>query len=360
VLRSCSKPGVQDTDFGNLKDLESLEGIGACGKYPNHMHKELLGVLGMGSLPVSQISLRVKQIGKPWTKNVMQAILWPHLLFSAIFHNFPAAFKKRIAPSADALEEFWDAMEDHPSLQGDEGAELKSVENWKRKAVPITIHGDEVPVTGCGKSWSKSQHVLSWGSMLGKGSTIQRTFLIIPLMVALLAHTGVTADILWRGIVWSLRALQKGKHPTQDMWGNIYPPASKRGKLAGKPLCGEAGFFGHLLGILGDLEHLWKHIKLACYNSGDPCCFCPCNSSNIPWRDFTYGKGNKWVPLIYTLAAWMAAFPNPHVLFSLPGVTIFSVLTDILHVKHLGTDEYFYASVLWLLCFRVLPGTHAL
>ena len=29
----------------------------------------------------------------------------------------------------------------------------------------------------------------------------------------------------------------------------------------------------------------------------------------------------------------------------------------MLHVKYLGTDMYFLASVLWLLCYRILPGT---
>ena len=28
----------------------------------------------------------------------------------------------------------------------------------------------------------------------------------------------------------------------------------------------------------------------------------------------------------------------------------------MMHVKYLGTDMYFNASVLWLLCFKVLPG----
>ena len=32
---------------------------------------------------------------------------------------------------------------------------------------------------------------------------------------------------------------------------------------------------------------------------------------------------------------------------------------DLMHVKHLGTDQYFNGSVLWLLVYRILPGTAA-
>jgi hypothetical protein len=60
--------------------------------------------------------------------------------------------------------------------------------------------------------------------------------------------------------------------------------------------------------------------------------------------------------MIWTSLTWLRKFAI-NVLFTLPGVTITTVVGDVLHVKHLGTDMYFAASVLWLLCYQILPGT---
>eukprot|EP00972_Heterocapsa_arctica_P013239 1945042-Heterocapsa_arctica.AAC.1 len=40
------------------------------------------------------------------------------------------------------------------------------------------MHGDGVPVTGVGKSWSKSLDVFSWSSMLGAGCALDMHFYI--------------------------------------------------------------------------------------------------------------------------------------------------------------------------------------
>ena len=40
-------------------------------------------------------------------------------------------------------------------------------------------------------------------------------------------------------------------------------------------------------------------------------------------------------------------------IFDLPGVGPMTVYPDLMHVKHMGTDVYFYASVLYVLVFEV-------
>ena len=45
-----------------------------------------------------------------------------------------------------------------------------------------------------------------------------------------------------------------------------------------------------------------------------------------------------------------------HPIFELWSVTIQSVVTDILHVKHLGVDGNLAGSVLYMLCFMMMDG----
>jgi len=60
---------------------------------------------------------------------------------------------------------------------------------------------------------------------------------------------------------------------------------------------------------------------------------------------------------LWTNEEWHAAHETKHELFSLPGLGIASVYPDWMHIKHMGTDSYTYASVLWLLVFKLLAGS---
>lgn len=44
-------------------------------------------------------------------------------------------------------------------------------------------------------------------------------------------------------------------------------------------------------------------------------------------------------------AAWRAAGYDKHPLFRLPGVSVLNIYPDWMHVKHLGTDQYYYGSI---------------
>ena len=44
-------------------------------------------------------------------------------------------------------------------------------------------------------------------------------------------------------------------------------------------------------------------------------------------------------------------------MFSLPGVSIATVYPDAMHIKHLGTDQYDYGSVIKLLTHHMMPST---
>ena len=72
------------------------------------------------------------------------------------------------------------------------------------------------------------------------------------------------------------------------------------------------------------------------------------------------GGGARVLPrTVWEPAAWAASHPNCHAIFKVSGITILSVMFDMMHSKHLGVDTYFLGSVLWLLCHRLLDGTPA-
>ena len=59
----------------------------------------------------------------------------------------------------------------------------------------------------------------------------------------------------------------------------------------------------------------------------------------------------------HSRASFVAAHRNPHQLLQMAMVTVFNFYADVMHCKYLGTDEYYDASVLWLLVWNILPGS---
>ena len=82
-----------------------------------------------------------------------------HVLFSTIYNHYPDAWANRICPGVAAIQQFWNALANSPQLDNDD---IMSRPDFKDRCIPITVHGDGVPVTGIGKSWGKRkiwQHV---------------------------------------------------------------------------------------------------------------------------------------------------------------------------------------------------------
>jgi len=96
------------------------------------------------------------------------------------------------------------------------------------------------------------------------------------------------------------------------------------------------------------LQELW----LESFGSNKPCALCCGNSTTIPWRHLC--PTAAWVSTIYNQTTWLASHNTQHPLIVL--ATIWCLTCDLLHCKYLGTDDYFLGSVLWLLCYIVLPG----
>jgi len=141
-------------------DLTWLGKIGDSGRYPGNMYNETVRRLEPPLVgPPHQCLLPYKT--SPLTVDSRASgILLPHEMFSSIYHNYPAIWHTRIVETKTVLEEFWDAMDGHPLLAH---MKLKNREDgYRQNAVPIRIHGDDTPVTGIGKAWSKQCLFFSW------------------------------------------------------------------------------------------------------------------------------------------------------------------------------------------------------
>ena len=285
-----------------------------------------------------------------------QSIILPHVWFATMFQKYPHAFKQRVCPSRAKLLAFWNEMEDHPQMNGHP---MRDRPNWRSCCIPLSIHGDGVPVTGCGKSWAKTWDIFSWMSLLGSGSTTEFNFLIWGIWSQMRArNTAVpTIKTFWKIVCWSLRVMYIGRWPFFDWEGRPMTNPIDVAR-AGTPLAGtETHFFFCVLWILkGDLEYLWKELGLPNCGSNMPCCYCPANTTTYPMYEFRIDRAT-WYPLVYSGAEWMETAWSQHELFHdvHDGITIHTVCADLMHTKHLGVDQYFFGSVLWLLTFRILP-----
>lgn len=176
------------------------------------------------------------------------SILLPHELLAAFFAK-PYFWKMAVLPDQSKLKAFWDAFEGHPAMVNHP---CRRKSDYKRFGIPIGLHGDEVPVIGIGKVWSRSCLSFSWCSLIANACGERCEDIMFYLWSAFerfLVPTTTTAlgtlDTFFKIIQWSFQICFDGVWPHQDWAGQRYHAKSPEGLRAGKPLCG--GYFGILL-----------------------------------------------------------------------------------------------------------------
>ena len=198
----------------DMSELEVLSSLGSNGVWSSNCHSDLLR-----KLVVSPLSGAIRCFTAPvrnvqaWTIVVAkQAFLLPHVAFSTLYYSHTAAFHESVTGGVDKLKEFWQTMAGSPRLSKHP---VRDRRLYRERAVPISVHGDGVPVTGIGKSWSKSCEVISWCGMMGAGATLDVNFYIFSIFAKLLA-TGEdrhTMMRVWTIVCWSLHWLWLGLWP---------------------------------------------------------------------------------------------------------------------------------------------------
>jgi hypothetical protein len=195
--------------------------------------------------------------------------------------------------------------------------------------------------------------------MLGTGPTLDANFYIFSFWSDLYSTSmvGHTQKTLFKILAWSLYWL----------WRGVWPEFDYRGVASTHPKAGQhlaGGYWAVLWTVKGDLDYFCKTLNMPWYTSRTPCALCPCNSSDIPWTDFS--SAAAWRARVWDNVTWAAQFPNRHVLFqSVLGATVLpdfgcgiqALAPDIMHIKHMGTDAWTYGSVLFLLVYIIMPGT---
>lgn len=173
-------------------------------------------------------------------------------------------------------------------------------------------------------------------------------------------RTGETMAILWRVLVWSLRALYEGRWPATDFRGQPWEAGSAEAALAGTQLAG--GYYGVVFLLKGDWEHFSKTFGYPRHNSNAPCWLCRCEKGEqSDQRDWptNFSRTARWKSALVSPAEWRAEnAATMHQLFrEFAFLSNANIEVDELHCIHLGTSTYFLGSVLYKLVFEMLPGT---
>ena len=181
-IAHCAFKDLQASEDDDVvfPDMRLVAKCGSWGRNTPNIHRDLGNVTQTPLQEyVDTVPLPVKGSGVTggW-RTAFQDMLLPHEMFAAIFKHYPEQFRQRILPDTTRLHEFWDEMQSHPQMLGHPVQERT---DYKNKCIPISLHGDGVPVAGVGKAWHKSMDAWSWCSLLGTGSTLDFNLYIYAL-----------------------------------------------------------------------------------------------------------------------------------------------------------------------------------
>ena len=204
----------------NLQDLERIASIGSAGRYPNKCYADLLRAVPFKvSIPMAT---PCKLTFKESLGDLTQHVLLPHELFAALFHAYPSIWRTSIMPNVERLEQFWEQNSGHPAFQE---SEIRHIRQYHQLVIPLSLHGDGVPVVGVGKAWSQVMTTFSWRSLISSSTaTTQHTqFLIYGTFDKLRLETEDqerdTLGQFFKILTWSLSWLLKGLWPDRNWDG---------------------------------------------------------------------------------------------------------------------------------------------
>lgn len=223
--------------FPKLKNLASL----------SHGRNALRQVNGMlakeSSLPMP------KEISMPYTTGPALAhICLPHEYFAAMFED-KQQWHDCILPDIEALPRFWQNFQHHPCM---DKHPVKKQKDWQRRVLPLSVHGDEVPVIGVGKIWCRSVLSFSWCSLVANalGAAGDNIMFYIWGIFEKYAQPGTegTMQSFWTIMAWSFQTLN-GRHlacerlERQFLFPFFSGRQEKRQGISGRLLCRPSAAF---------------------------------------------------------------------------------------------------------------------
>ena len=210
ALQDIAKTGAQRNSF---PDLEQLAKAGNYGRMTQNLHRDIMTAANHRcTLAPSRFFIPFKQFGEQ-----EQLMTLPHEQFAHLYHTYPDSFQKRILPDSAELRRFWEEMSDHPGMEG------LDLEGQAHMCVPFGLHGDEVPVTGVGKVWSRSALTFQYFSSMATAAgmaTLDVMFWVWAVFEKFCEPgEGGTVDTFMRIFKWSWEALRSGRWPNKDWRG---------------------------------------------------------------------------------------------------------------------------------------------
>ena len=219
------------------------------------------------------------------------------------------------------------------------------------KCIPIAVHGDGAPVQGVGKQWSMSADTWSLTSLIARGPTMLYYLVIAMLWQNALATNSV--ELFFNELAWSFLWMEAGVWPRTDARGQPWPAGSEDARRAGSPLAG--GFRGTLFLLIGDLEYIYKFLKLEHFGSMTPCALCRCCKSVAARAWTNCAVDGPWRTTMWdNYREWHENHPRCSVIFKRLQLGAYTFYPDWMHSKHLGSDQYVYASIIKYLIDQVL------
>ncbi|CAE7833720.1 unnamed protein product [Symbiodinium sp. CCMP2592] len=244
----------------------------------------------------------------------------PVQTFECLRTRRPEFFKEVCLPSVDELEEFWNQCSGHPALRHHP---VRNIRGFQRRAVPLVLHGDGVPITAIGAS-QKSCAFISWRSLLCQRAASKCQH---QLMAAIWCDLIVKAG---------------GEDTVQSLWALVCQSFD----AALDEAAGHQRPFPVLLFASGDLEWFSLAHGLPRWNSLKPCGLCGVARQAM--------FGFRAVPRV-PADPWILPRHDSHILCRRT-LCKASVFPDMMHTKHLGVDQRICGSVIWLLVHTVMPG----
>ena len=91
-------------------------------------------------------------------------------------------------------------------------------------------------------------------------------------------------------------------------------------------------------------------------NTSHSCNQCPADIHNLPYTDVS--ERPCWEGREFTDAQFKRQFPDRAAILDVDGLTHLAIGMDSMHNKHLGVDQYYAGSVLYLLVYVILRIGH--
>lgn len=275
--------------------------------------------------PVSQhpmpIRLSQHKTLKMSTARLHVPLILPEVLWKGLFSS--ENIRQFVVASDNALETFWkDVGDTHPALVHHP---VKRYAGYRRKAVPLVLHGDGAAITQQIGSNSKSCLFLSFRALTAENT--QKHFLM---------------SALWTS------AIAKGKacNTVSTLFRIVSENFQKLLDLQGQ---GTSGYFPVVVFTTGDLEYFSDFHAVPRWNSNYPCALCGVRKEVMgDYKQIPHLQADPWrLPRGQTLQC-----PLFKEVMSTQGIC-----PDLMHSKHLGTDLRLLGSVVWILIFELMTET---